>query len=80
MRDSPSRSSSGEAKPLNVRIFDLYILTFNGFFDSESDILKPRWLPTKVDSDGTKAACWMRLVASSMKAISVTSGPRFSNQ
>ncbi len=46
MRDSPSRSSSGEAKPLNVRIFDLYILTFNGFFDSESDILKPRWLPT----------------------------------
>ncbi len=50
MRDSPSRSSSGEAKPLNVRIFDLYILTFNGFFDSESDILKPRWLPTALQA------------------------------
>lgn len=34
----------GEAtKRENIRA---YILTYHGFFDSESDILKPRWLPT----------------------------------
>ena len=34
------------AEPSNVRICLVDILTFNGFFDSESDILKPRWLLT----------------------------------
>jgi hypothetical protein len=35
-------------KPSNVRITLPDIITFDGFFDSESDILKPRWLPTAV--------------------------------
>ena len=29
-----------------MRILKVDILTFNGFSDSKSDILKPRWLPT----------------------------------
>ena len=33
-----------------MRILLADILTFNGFFDSESDILKPRWLPTPTSS------------------------------
>jgi hypothetical protein len=40
-----------------VRISRLDILTFDGFSDSESDILKPRWLPTSTISNrkGTQA-------------------------
>jgi hypothetical protein len=48
MRGSSSRSSRREGKPLNVRISAVDILTFNGFFDLESDILKPRWLLTQI--------------------------------
>jgi len=48
MREGSARSSSNEAKPSNVRIFELDILTYHGFFDPESDILKPRWLPTVI--------------------------------
>jgi hypothetical protein len=33
-------------QPLNVRIFWVDILTFDGFFGTKFDILKPRWLPT----------------------------------
>ena len=55
MRDGSSRSSSREGKPLNVRILKVDILTFNGFFDSESNILKPRWLPTDGFIDGRRA-------------------------
>jgi len=33
-------------KPSKVRISLPDIITFDGFFDSESHILKPRWLPT----------------------------------
>jgi hypothetical protein len=39
-------SSGGEAKPSNVGIFLVDILTFHGFFGVKFDILKPRWLPT----------------------------------
>ena len=46
MRDSPVESSSNEAKPRNVRISAVHILKYHGFFDLESEILKPRWLPT----------------------------------
>jgi hypothetical protein len=35
-----------EDEPLNVRIFLVDILTFDGFFGVTFDILKPRWLPT----------------------------------
>jgi hypothetical protein len=40
-------TSSGEAKLSNVRIFWVDILTFDGFFGTKFDILKPRWLPTE---------------------------------
>jgi hypothetical protein len=44
-------------KPSNVRISLFHIITFDGFFDSESDILKPRWLPTgaRLDAGGRRA-------------------------
>jgi CheY-like chemotaxis protein len=34
-----------------VRISAVHILTFRGFFDLESEILKPRWLPTAQAGD-----------------------------
>jgi hypothetical protein len=43
-------TSSGEAKPSNVRIFWVDILTFDGFFGTKFDILKPRWLPTSFEA------------------------------
>ena len=46
MRDGAARSSSNKAKPSNVRISLVNILTFDGFFGTKFDILKPRWLPT----------------------------------
>jgi hypothetical protein len=44
-------SSGGEAKPSNVRIFLVDILTFHGFFGVKFDILKPRWLPTAMTTE-----------------------------
>jgi hypothetical protein len=35
-----------ETDPVCVRILLLDILKFDGFFSAESNILKPRWLPT----------------------------------
>jgi hypothetical protein len=42
----PGLTLSGQAKPSNVRTFWADILTFDGFFGANFDILKPRWLPT----------------------------------
>jgi hypothetical protein len=46
VRDRPARRSSNNQKPSNVRISTAYILTFDGFSDADSEILKPRWLLT----------------------------------
>ncbi len=56
MRKSPARGSSREAKPRNVRILKVHILTYHGFFDLESEILKPRWLPTICPRSGSNMA------------------------
>jgi hypothetical protein len=48
-------------KPSNVRILLADIVTFHGFFCSESDILKPRWLLTPARLDvrfGERRFAW----------------------
>jgi hypothetical protein len=39
-----------------VRIFFIDILTFNGLFESKSDILNPRWLLTMSDENKEASA------------------------